>query len=151
MNGSTRKLSLNIPNFGTPAEGLCTGGQPQPDQLREAQQAGVHTIINLRPIAEHADFDEASLVASLGMTYVNIPIAGPADLTRDNAHKLADALEVAGNGPTLVHCASANRVGALFALKAHYLDGMDVESALALGRNAGLKAMEPLVRELLSS
>jgi uncharacterized protein (TIGR01244 family) len=151
MSGTQAKLWLDIPNCCTPSDGLCTGGHPQPEHLREAQKRGVRTVINLRPITEHADFDEAGLVASLGMTYVNIPITGPGDLTPANAQKLADALKTAGDGPTLVHCASGNRVGALFALKAHYLDGQDIDTALMIGRGTGLKAMEPTVRQILSS
>jgi hypothetical protein len=51
----------------------------------------------------------------------------------------------------LVHYASSNRVGALFALKSHFIDGCDVETALADGRAAGLKDQEPAVRALLTT
>lgn len=151
MSGTPSRLWLDIPNCCTPNDNLCTGGQPQPEQLREAQTRGIRTVINLRPAAEQGDFDEAAFVGSLGMGYVNIPVASPADLTRANAQKLADALKAAGEGPVLVHCASNNRVGALFALKAHYLEGVGVEEALAIGRSTGLKAMESAVRQILST
>jgi uncharacterized protein (TIGR01244 family) len=144
------RIWLDIPNACTPADGLCTGGHPEPEQLREAQRRGVRTVINLRPASEPSGYDEAALVTSLGMNYVNIPIAGPADLTRENAVRLAEALKTAGDGPTLVHCASGNRVGALFALKARYLDGLGIDESLMVGRGAGLTAMEPVVRQILS-
>ena len=51
----------------------------------------------------------------------------------------------------MVHCASGNRVGALFALKAFHLEDADVESALASGREAGLTKLEETIRERLSS
>jgi hypothetical protein len=40
-------------------------------------------------------------------------------------------------------------VGALLALKAFQLDGASAEEALDLGRRAGLKGLEPAVRERL--
>jgi len=144
-------LSLNIPNARTPAASLCTGGQPSAQHIHEAKQQGVRTVINLRPPTEPCEFDEAALVTSLGMRYVNLPIAGPVDLTVANAQKLAAALAAAGDCATLVHCASSNRVGALFALKAHFLDGLSIEEAVAIGRDAGLTAMESAVRQILGA
>ena len=93
-------------------------------------------------------FDEPALVAALGMAYENIPVAGGGDLNRANAERLAQSLAGA-SGPVLVHCMSSNRVGALFALKSHLLDGKSIDEALAVGRAHGLKAMEPAVRQLL--
>lgn len=140
-------LQLNIPNFLTPAANLGTGGRAQPADLQQAQAQGVKTVINLCPVSEDP-FDEAALVASLGMDYVNIAVASAADLTPAKARELANVL-AAKSGPTLVHCASGNRVGALFALKAHHVDGAPAEQAIEIGRAHGLKAMEPAVRQLL--
>jgi uncharacterized protein (TIGR01244 family) len=139
---------LNIPNFLNPSADISTGGRARPVDLQDAQNQGLKTIINLCPISEDPGFDEAALVASLGMKYLNIAVAGPADLTADKARELDQALKQHG-GPTLVHCASGNRVGALFALRAFHVDGAGIEDALAIGRAHGLKAMEPQVRALL--
>jgi len=49
-----------------------------------------------------------------------------------------------------VHCASANRVGALFALNVYRETG-DVNKALEAGRAAGLTRMEAQVREVLDA
>jgi uncharacterized protein (TIGR01244 family) len=150
MNDATKaKLNIPIPNGLSPADGLCTGGQPQAEHLRAAQAQGVRVVINLRPPSEPCDFNEGELVQALGMRYINIPVAGPADLTQVNAQRLADALNAAGDSPVLVHCASGNRVGALFALKARFLDGAGIDDALAAGRATGLLAMEPTVRTIL--
>lgn len=146
----TGRIWLDIPNCCTPAEGLCTGGRPRQSDLQEAKNRGVSMVINLCPAAEDPGYDEASFVRQLDMQYVNIPIAGPADLTRANAQRLADALADCTGG-ALVHCASGNRVGALFALKAHYIDGRPLEQAIADGKAHGLKASEPAVRQILGS
>jgi len=148
---TSEEIWLDIPNFCTPGTGLCTGGHPQPEQLMQAKEKGVHKIVNLCPPGETPGYDEGAIVKQLGMTYVNIPIAGAADLSVDNAKALAEAITDTCCGPILVHCASGNRVGALFALKAHFVDGKSVDEALADGRAHGLKAMEPVVRQLLGA
>jgi uncharacterized protein (TIGR01244 family) len=143
------KLWIDLPNACTPEDGLCTGGRPRPEHLQQAQARGVKTVINLCPPSEPCDYDEAALVRSLGMDYVNIPVAGPPDLTEANARRLGQALG-ANDGPVLLHCASGNRVGALIALKAHFVDGLGAEEAIAAGRAAGLKVLEPAVRNILT-
>ena len=144
------EILLDVPNACNPVSGICTGGRPHPKDLEQAKKRGVCRVVNLCPPGEISDYDEPATVAALGMEYINIPIAGPQDLTEANARKLAEAIGPAsGDHPVFVHCASSNRVGALFALKARYIDGLDTEAALKVGRSAGLKALEPVVRGLL--
>jgi protein tyrosine phosphatase (PTP) superfamily phosphohydrolase (DUF442 family) len=52
--------------------------------------------------------------------------------------------------PVLVHCASANRVGALFALSTYRETG-DFDKALEAGREAGLTRLEGTVRKVLEA
>ena len=85
-------LWIDIPNACTAVPGVCSGGRPQPHHLRQAAERGVRTVISLCPPGESADYDEPGLVRELGMTFLNIPVAGPHDLTRANAERLADAL-----------------------------------------------------------
>ena len=54
-----------------------------------------------------------------------------------------------GSQPVVLHCASSNRVGALLAMKAFYVDEATPEEALALARKAGITRMEPAVRQKL--
>ncbi|WP_169729259.1 beta-lactamase hydrolase domain-containing protein [Solimonas soli] len=143
-------LLPELPNAGQPFPQISTAGRPSAEQFALAKQRGVGTVINLCPHSEPAAYDEPALVRELGLQYVNIPVAGAGDLNADNARKLADAL-AAAQGATLVHCASSNRVGALFALKAFWLEAKSVDEALAIGRAAGLRAMEPAVRQLMGA
>lgn len=137
---------IDIPNAKTPFDGVLVGGQPTTEQLQAAKDAGYRTIVNLRPLSEQSDWDEATQVDQLGMDYVHIPVASSADLTPEAAEQLAEALQ---KQPTMVHCASGNRVGALFAIKAKLVDGEDTESAVATGKRAGMTHSEPDVRQLL--
>ena len=126
---------------------IYTGGQPE--SFAEVAQAGVKHVINLRPDAETPELDEAAEVAQNGMTYHHLPISGPGDLNRDNVEKLDALLAQIGKEPVLVHCASSNRVGALAALRAAWLQDKSNSEALAIGEAWGLTKMRPAVEQIL--
>ena len=128
-------------------EAILTGGQPTTSQVERAQELGYKTVINLRQ-PDEKDNTDPDQVQALGMTYISIPINGSADMTEEKARVLAEALE-SSESPVMVHCASGNRVGGLFAMKAYYIDGVGPEEALAVGKAAGMTRLEPTVREKL--
>ncbi len=138
-----------LPNLKMPQPDLATGGQPTAAQLQALQASGLKQIINLRPPMEPAGFDEPALAAQLGVGYQCIAVAGPAGLTEDNVKAFDAALATVGDQPLLVHCASGNRVGALYALRANWLQGIEPNAALDIGRAHGLTAMEPAVAAML--
>jgi uncharacterized protein (TIGR01244 family) len=140
-----------LPNGRQPAPDLLVGGQPTAEQLALARSLGYTTVINLRSAEEMQDGSAGRAVAEeLGMSYVEIPVASADDIQLDRAAALFAALDQA-TGPTIVHCKSGNRVGALFALQAFYVDGVGLEEALEAGREAGLTRLEPVVRERLTA
>jgi uncharacterized protein (TIGR01244 family) len=105
-------------------EGHLLGGQPSPDQLRAAADAGYKTVIELQTGAEPGVAELEATIEELGLDYVHIPIAGTDGLDENNARALNDALARGGKeGKVMVVCRSGNRVGALFALRAHYVEG----------------------------
>lgn len=133
-----------------PAHDLFTAGQPTREQLASLAKEGVRTVINLRAPSEPVEFDEAAETTRLGLDYVCIPVSGAQDLTPDTIDRFSRALARAREaGPVLVHCASANRVGALLALDHALCQGGTCDDALALGRDAGLTGLEPAVHELI--
>ena len=129
---------------------LITAGQPRAQQLRDAAAAGVTTVIDLRRPEEDRGYDEAALAAQLGLRYVRLPIAGADDITQANARTL-DRLLKQDDGKTLLHCASANRAGALLALIEARINGAPLDAALAHGRDAGMTSLEPAVRAALEA
>lgn len=131
-----------------PVGGITSSGQPDERALQVYADSGYRAVIDLRGAAESRGLDEASVVESLGMSYVPFPISGAEAINFDNAAKLTALIE-AQDGPVLVHCGSGNRVGALLAL-AKALDGADAEQAIAAGREGGLSRLEPVVRERLA-
>lgn len=137
-------------NLKHPTATHWTSGQPSPEQLAGVRAAGITHIINLRPPTEDAGFDETATLAQLGLHYTVLPVAGPAGLTLENVRKFDALLGEAGSTPTLIHCASGNRVGALMALRAGWLHGASPEAALQIGADYGLTAMMPAVAALLA-
>ena len=99
-------------------ETLATGGQPSEGDLETFAGRGVELVINLRVPGEFNDFNEAVVVESLGMRYLNIPVTGMGDLTLENARLLHDALEMT-DGAVVLHCASGRRVGALLGVEGY--------------------------------
>ena len=143
--------AVEIRNARTPLPGVLTGGQPTEVQIEQAAAAGYRTVVNLRTAGEQGSWDEAPKVEALGMRYVSIPVAGADGLDLENVRRLFDVLEDPSHYPVMVHCGSGNRIGALFALEAFHVDGKDAETALAVGREAGLTGLEDAVRALLES
>ncbi|MGR3173617.1 MAG: fused DSP-PTPase phosphatase/NAD kinase-like protein [Candidatus Scalindua sp.] len=148
-----RKVSsplINLPNGLVPFENTLTGGQPTFDQLKKASKTDFKAVINLRTDGElPAPEQESTWVEGLGMKYFHIPVAGAEGLTLENTRLFAEVLSKTENYPLIVHCKSGNRVGALFALKAFYIDGKSKEEALLIGESAGLTSLAPAVRKIL--
>lgn len=140
---------IEIPNARRPAPGVLTGGQPTRAQLEEAASAGYKTVVTLRPLSEEGVWDEREFVTELGMRFVYLPVAGTSDLNRENAAALREVVRDAEGQPVLVHCASGNRIGALFAVGASLFDGAPLDEALDVGRDAGLTVLEQATREYL--
>ena len=84
------------------------------------------------------------------MTFTRIPVASSSDLNRENVELLSTAL-AEGAGKAVVYCKSGNRVGALLALKAFWIDGVGAEEAMAFGREAGVTRLEPAVQKIIAA
>lgn len=140
-----------IPYLLQPEPNYAAAGQPTVEQVKNAARTGLRRIINLRPSAEGPGYDESSLAQALGLEYYCIPIAGPQDLNADTVQQLHDLLVANADVHTLVHCATANRVGALIALRAAWLHDEPVDIAISAGQRWGLTKLEPVVRRLLGT
>jgi len=142
-------VALGVPYAHEPRPGLLTSGQISPAQMDALARAGYTTFISLRlPTEEGAGWEEA-YTGRNGLTFARIPVDGPAGLTRENAEALDRILDAVGDAKTALYCGSANRVGALLAMRAHWLDAATPEEAVAVGRAAGMTRLEPDVAKLL--
>lgn len=113
--------------------------QPGPEDLVQAGKEGVRTVINLRHASELEEFDEQQIVEAEGLAYINLPWGGPDELTDDVFDEVREHLRTARR-PILMHCSSANRVGAVW-LPHRVLDGgLSWDAALAEARTVGLRS-----------
>lgn len=135
----------------TPQPNRMIAGQPTPAELVAAERAGVRHVLNARDIGEFEAWDEAALVNALGMTYHRVPIGSADDLDREAVNTFDRILAEIGNEPAFLHCASGNRIGALYALRAAWIQDEDAEHAIEIGKSHGLTSLEKAVRKKLDT
>lgn len=124
---------------------VLLASQPGVEGLRAAKERhDVAYVLNLRQ-PDELDFDEGAEVANLGMTYLNIPFGNVAALTDAIFESIRAVLRDPAMRPLMVHCSSANRVGAVWYAYRCLDQGISRERALYEARLIGL-TKEPLVR-----
>ena len=116
------KALASLPNVAHPAPNPATAGRLQAKDIALVANAGVRHVIDLTVDGETPDFDEAEVRAA-GMQHHNLPIRGAEHLTPDNAARFDCLIVEVGAAPTLFRCSSRNRVGALAALRATWVQG----------------------------
>lgn len=119
--------------------GVFLASQPKPEDFVQAKKGGVKTVINLRHENENKEFDEAQVVKAEGLEYINLPFNGADEMTDEVLDQARHLLNTAPR-PILLHCSSANRVGAVW-LPYRVLDGgLSWDEALAEAKIVGLKS-----------
>ena len=117
-------------------DGIFIGPQPTEQDLTEAKQQGVQTVIDMRMPSETAT-PNAELVKNSGLDYVNIPV-DKAALSVQKIDEFDAALKQ-NNGPVLLHCATGTRAAMLLALSRARQHGWTAErtfeEAEAMGYN----------------
>lgn len=155
LNFSTVCVALEPNNFELeainvlhPTKRIITAGQPTSKDIVRLKEAGVTVVINLRPESEEIDFDEKSIVESLGISYINIPVHGAKGITKENAKILDEILEK-NQGESFVHCGSGNRVGGIFAMRAFHFQEKNIDESIQIGKEFGLTTLAASVRSSL--
>ena len=133
-----------------PERGTFASGRLAAGDMDAIQRSGIREVIDLSLDEETPGFDEAAAVRSRGMAYRNLPIGGAGDLTLDKVMAF-DALLRSAGPSLLVHCASSNRVGAMAALRAAWVQGASAEQSIAIGKSWGLHGLETEVRARIQS
>ncbi len=126
-----------FPNYRLVRPGLAVSGQPSAEGLAQLKEMGFKTVVNLRTEKEGAKEEEA-LVKAAGLAYVSVPVTAPT-LSQADAEAVGRVLEDPAAGPVLLHCATANRVGAIWALL-QVRKGKSLDEAEAEGRAIGLQS-----------
>lgn len=111
-------------------------------------KSGVELVINLQPDDE-LSFDEAAAVERAGMSYEHLPINGAAELKQLKILAFDNILRQYHGKKIAMHCGSGNRVGAAIALRAGWLRGRKMDTAMERGRSHGLTKLEQEVHNRL--
>lgn len=91
-------------------------GQPTKDTLETYADRGVRLVVSCRTDREmdRLDFDQAEELDELGIQYVHIPMGGHDGYTPEQVRRFGAALEQAGEGEVVLHCASGGRARLLW-------------------------------------
>ena len=113
-------------------EKLSSSGMPTAEQMKTVAEAGVQLVINLAPHdVQHAIPNEAELVNSLGMQYINIPVNWGTP-TKDGLNIFMDAMDANQDKKIHVHCEANFRASAFIAMYRILRLGWKPEEALEI-------------------
>lgn len=127
-----------LPNYVVVRPGLASAGRPSEEGLRQLKAQGFRTVVDLRAPSEEGVAQEKAIVEAQGLAYRHVPVTA-ASLSAADVDAIQAVIDDARAAPVLLHCASANRVGAVWAvLQARA--GKPIDDAIAEGQRVGLKS-----------
>ncbi len=115
-------------------DGIFIGPQPTAQDLDDAKQQGIETVIDFRMPSETTTSNE-TLAKSHGLEYVNLPV-DKAGLSANQIGDL-DAAMRSKEGPFLLHCATGARAALLLALSRARQNDWTTEQAFAEAKRMG--------------
>ena len=116
----------------------CAGATPA-EAMPALKRLGFASVINFRSAEEEGANIEASRMAATlaGLKYIHIPFRAP---NPESTEEFLEAIADTANQPAYIHCASANRVGAMWFIKRVKQDGWDADRAMAEAETIGLRS-----------
>lgn len=134
-------LASVIEPYFRPDANTVVCGALNEEKVAALAKAGIDVVINLQP-DEELSFNEAAAVERAGMGYEHLPISGVADLKQLKILAFDNILRQHHGKKIALHCGSGNRVGAAIALRAGWLRGRKMDTAMERGRSHGLTKLE---------
>lgn len=118
---------------------LMCGGATGDEAFGALKKEGFASVINLRQADEPGvDIQKSRAAAqAAGLKYIHVPVNGSAP-AEASVEEFLRAVQDRANQPMYIHCASANRVGAMWLIKRIVVDGWDVARATEEARAIGL-------------
>ena len=131
-------LKDDVPRILCVDERIATGGQPTDTAFAKLAANGYRAVLNLRTASEDVDLKhEQEAVEKAGMRYVSVPVVSSAPKP-DQVDEFIKAVKNKDNQPMLIHCGSANRVGAFWMIYRVVEQGWPEEKALEEATRIGL-------------
>ncbi|AMY12787.1 Beta-lactamase hydrolase-like protein [Luteitalea pratensis] len=132
-------MVAGVVNYTQVNASVACGGDTPRDVFPSLAEQGFRAVVNLRLDGEPGVAEEAAAVDAAGLRYVHLPMT-PTAPEFETAEQFLDVVADPSNQPVYIHCASANRVGGVWAIKRVVQDGWSREAALAEGHAIGLKS-----------
>ncbi|MEN9231310.1 MAG: protein tyrosine phosphatase family protein [Thermostichus sp. DG02_5_bins_236] len=116
---------------------IFVAGELSLEQLQQASQQGLRSVINLR-IPKEKGFlaDEPQVVKSLGMEYIHIPV-NPSSLSSELVAQIFEQIDQLAK-PILMHCSLGLRSAGIALLRTGVKRGITVEEFLQRAEEMGL-------------
>lgn len=115
-------------------DSMLLGPQPTEEDLQQARQHGIRTIIDFR-LPSETPAPNAEAAARNGLAYANIPVS-KANLSEEQINEL-DRVMQEKEGPFLIHCASGARAAMLLALSRAKKNNWSAERTFEEARSMG--------------
>ena len=132
----------DILNFHEMTDNIAIGGQPTVSQLAQVADAGYSVVVNLAMHdSDNAIPEEGSVTASLGMSYIHIPVPSDAP-TSTHVRKFFNVMDAFEGEKVLVHCVVSGRVSAFMNRYLMLRKGASAEQATSPLLQRWLPAME---------
>ena len=133
-------LRSDVPRILCLNQSLATAAQPSEQAFGKVAAAGFRSVLNLRTAAEGFDIEkERALVERSGMRYLHIPVVSSAPRA-EQADEFVRAVRDKNLHPMLIHCSSANRVGAFMMIYRVVEQGWSEKKALEEAVRIGLSS-----------
>jgi len=131
-------LKDDVPRILCVDERIATGGQPTDAAFAKLAANGYRAVLNLRTASEGVDLKhEQEAIENAGLRYVNIPVVSSAPKP-EQVDEFIKAVKDKDNQPMLIHCGSANRVGAFWMIYRVVDQGWPEDKALDEATKIGL-------------
>jgi len=135
----TKRTYPGVQNFSRVDATIACGGATTPEAMQALKADGFTSVVNLRATDEQgANIDAGKAAAAkAGLQYFHLPftLAAPDPAS---VERFLTVVAEPTNQPVFIHCASANRVAAMWLIKRVRLDAWPVEKALAEAEAIGL-------------
>jgi uncharacterized protein (TIGR01244 family) len=135
----TKQAVPGVTNFAKLDTTIACGGATTPEAVPEIKKMGYASIVNMRVATEPgANVEgEAAAAKAVGINFIHLPFNGssPDPAVADQFLKLMAQPE---NNPAYIHCASGNRVSAMWMIKRMVVDHWDADKAYTEASALGL-------------
>ena len=126
-----------IPNYAVVKPGLAAAGRPSEEGLRQLKAQASAPSSTCAPRRKRGCPRRRRWSRARG-SYVHVPVTA-ATFSGADVDAVQAVLDDTAAGPVLLHCASANRVGAVWAV-IQARAGQPIDEAIAEGKRVGLRS-----------